>query len=69
MIPRQESIFSWEREWRIRADYLRLDPTETRVIMPSAEEAFEIVYEFARQEVARWLAVSLDIFGFRANIA
>ena len=74
--------FSWEREWRIRADYVRLDPAETLVILPSAEEAFQIVYEFAREEVdgdedgpigvyhvAKWLAVSLDIFGFRANIA
>jgi hypothetical protein len=69
--------FSWERECRIQADYLKLEPTETLVIVPSATEAFDLVYEFAKEEVdgdedgptgvnhvAKWLAVSLDIFGF-----
>ena len=69
--------FSWEREWRINVDYLELDPSETLVIVPTSEEAFELVYEFADLEPdgdedgpcgvyhrAKWLAVSLDIFGF-----
>jgi len=49
-------------------------------IVPTADEAFDIVYEFAREEadwdedgpvgiyyVPRWLAVSLDTFGFHVN--
>ena len=75
--------YTWEREWRIKTDVLRLDPKHTLVIVPTADEAFELVYDFARIEadwdveggtgeghisgfyhVPRWLAVSLDIFGF-----
>jgi len=69
--------FTWEREWRIKTDYLKLDPKETLVVVPESDEAFEIVYEFADTEAdwddgfpiaayhkAKWLAVSLDIFGF-----
>jgi hypothetical protein len=73
--------FTWEREWRIRSDSLQLDPKQTLVIVPTADEAFELVYEFAEAEadwdedgpvgvyhVPMWLAVSLDIFGFHLNI-
>jgi len=70
--------FSCEREWRIKADYLKLDPNETLVVVPSSNEAFDLVYEFADIEAdydnepvpsgfyhkPKWLAVSLDIFGF-----
>lgn len=69
--------FTWEREWRIKTDYLRLDPREALVVVPTSDEAFELVYEFADMEAdgdwdspgfyhkPKWLAVSLDIFGFR----
>lgn len=70
--------FTWEREWRLKTDFLELDPNETLVVVPTSEEAFDIVYEFAKVEadwddeqpigiyhVARWLAVSLDLFGYR----
>jgi hypothetical protein len=70
--------FTYEREWRIKTDSLKLDPQKTLVIVPTAEEAFDLVYQFADMEadydkegnpesayhVAKWLAVSLDIFGF-----
>lgn len=73
--------YTWEREWRIKADALSLDPRHTLVIVPTANEAFGIVYGFAGMEPdvdiedgepyiwgayhkPRWLAVSLDIFGF-----
>lgn len=69
--------FTWEREWRINVDYLELDPSGTLVIVPTSEEAFQFVYEFADLEPngdedgpwgvyhsPKWLAVSLDIFGF-----
>lgn len=45
--------FTWEREWRIKADELILDPKHTLVVVPTSEEAFEIVYEFAKIE-AEW---------------
>ena len=74
---------TWEREWRIKTDALQLDPKHTLVVVPTADEAFDLVYEFAEIEAdwdvegshgeayisgvyhkPRWLAVSLDIFGF-----
>lgn len=45
--------FTWEREWRIQAAKLRLDPKHTLVVVPTSEEAFEVVYEFAKIE-ADW---------------
>lgn len=77
--PVKQIDFTWEREWRIKVDYLELDPKETLVVVPTSEEAFDLVYEFAGLEAdgdwddpfptgfyhkAKWLAVSLDIFGF-----
>jgi len=75
--------YTWEREWRIKTDALRLDPKHTLIIVPTADEAFELVYDFTRIEAdwdvegskgegyisgfyhePKWLAVSLDIFGF-----
>lgn len=83
--PVADLDFTWEREWRIRTDRLKLDPKQTLVVVPTAEEAFEFAYDFAELEadwdvegsggegyisgvyhVARWLTVSLDLFGFRA---
>jgi hypothetical protein len=78
--PAKGIDFTWEREWRIKIEYLRLDPRETLVVVPTSEEAFDLVYEFADLEPddwdeeaglpshvyhkPKWLAVSLDIFGF-----
>ena len=76
--PMNNIDFTWEREWRIKADHLKLDPNETLVVVPSSDEAFDLVYEFADIEAdydnepvpsgfyhkPKWLAVSLDIFGF-----
>lgn len=81
--PEQRIDVTWEREWRIKIDFLELVPKETLVIVPTSEEAFEIVYEFAKLEAdwdveggsgegyiagayhkPKWLAVSLDLFGF-----
>lgn len=81
--PIQGVDFTWEREWRIKTDSLELDPKETMVIVPTSDEAFEIVYELADLEQEwdvegssgegtvvgvyhkpKWLAVSLDLFGF-----
>ncbi|MGA4049786.1 hypothetical protein ACI2TP_21975 [Ralstonia nicotianae] len=80
--PNCEIDFTWEREWRISADELHLDPEHTLVVVPTSEEAFEVVYEFASVEAdvdrdgstmgayhaPRWLAVSLDMFGFNAAL-
>jgi len=42
--------FTWEREWRLRVDELRLDPKETLVVVPTADEAFSIAYDLAEME-------------------
>lgn len=82
--PSKGIDYTWEREWRIKTNLLKLDPKYTLVVVPTSEEAFDIVYEFADVEAdvdvegsndtegyiagfyhkPRWLAVSLDLFGF-----
>jgi len=83
--------YTWEREWRIKVDELKLDPfAPTLVVVPSSKEAFEIVYDYADVDIEhewgsddysdptagyitgfsqvhkpKWLAVSLDMFGFK----
>ncbi len=42
--------YTWEREWRICADSLTLDPKQTLVIVPDATTAFQIVYGHAEEE-------------------
>lgn len=72
--------YTWEREWRVNCDALTLDPNETLVIVPTSDEAFDIVYELADLEAdwddeqpvgvyhkPKWLAVSLDLLGFTLN--
>lgn len=69
--------FTWEREWRIKSDFLELDPKSTLIVVPDAETAFELAYEHSDVEVeldypgtpigsyhvAKWMTVSLDLFG------
>lgn len=45
--PERDIDFTWEREWRIAGPSLRLDPAQTLVIVPTASEAFEVLYNFA----------------------
>lgn len=85
--PTNGTDFTWEREWRIRTKELKLDPKHTLVVVPTSEEAFQIVYEFANLEAdwdvegsqgeayitgtyhdPKWLAVSLDMFGFQGAL-
>jgi hypothetical protein len=77
--PGRNIDYTWEREWRVQTKALRLDPRQTIVIVPTAAEAFELVYEYANAEAdvdgsgeacgvfhqPKWLAVSLDMFGFQ----
>ena len=76
--PSRGIDFTWEREWRIRGADLQLDPKETLVVVPTADEAFDLTYRLADMEadydddggpsnayhVPKWLTVSLDLFGF-----
>ena len=75
--PTKNIDFTWEREWRVKTDHLVLDPRRTYAVVPSSDEAFQIVYDFADLETdwnedgpagtyhsPRWLAVSLDLFGY-----
>ena len=77
--PKQGIDFTWEREWRIRAEEVVLDPKQTLVVVPTSDEAFDVVYQFANVEAdydidgsvmgayhdPKWLAVSLDLFGLK----
>lgn len=75
--------FTWEREWRIKTDELILEPEKTLVIVPTANEAFDIMYENSTPELnsvddegnpddvyqkVKWLALSLDFFGFSERL-
>jgi len=42
--------FSWEREWRIHADKLPLDPTETTLIVPNRQWEDRLRNEFASRQ-------------------
>jgi hypothetical protein len=42
--PLDGKDFTWEREWRIKSSELELDPASTLVVVPTAKEAFQIVY-------------------------
>lgn len=65
--------FTWEREWRVCTESLCLDPKETIIIVPEAQIAFTMMYEYSRMEVVTedgwvahepiWMVVSLDFFG------
>jgi hypothetical protein len=37
--------FSWMREWRIAGDHLKLEPSETLLIVPTEDEAQELAYK------------------------
>ena len=45
--PGAGTDFTWEREWRIQTPELELEPQHTLVIVPTANEAFDIVRDFA----------------------
>ena len=72
--------YSWEREWRIATTELSLDPHETLVVVPTAEEAFQLMHDTAVVELdpteigtavtltPRWLAVSLDVLGYDLQV-
>ena len=82
--PISGTDYTWEREWRISTDLLKLDPEHTLVILPTSEEAFDLVYGFSNDvpdwdvegsrgpayiagsyKEPKWLAVSLELFGFK----
>lgn len=45
--PSANVDFTWEREWRIQTECLELDPRSAFAVVPTAEEAFDILQEFA----------------------
>ena len=48
--PTRSIDYTWEREWRIKTDALELDSQQTLVIVPTADEAFEVFDEHVEQE-------------------
>ncbi len=75
--PNEGIDFTWEREWRVKADQLPLNPEQTLVVVPTSQEAFDLMFEMAKWEAEfdefgapvigcpkpKWLVVSLDFFG------
>lgn len=76
--PNNGIDFTWEREWRIKIEELKLEPSAAVFILPTAKEVFDFTYGHAKLEAdfdrdderpigfyhaAKWLAVSLDFFG------
>lgn len=69
---------TWEREWVIKTDFLKLDCKQALVVVPTSEEAFDLMYNFSEIDAdyhesgdienffhaPKWLCVSLDLFGF-----
>ena len=82
--PEEKIDFTWEREWRIKTNELKLDKNEAMVVVPTAKEAFDIMdgsvpepsgygttaswAEQQRWHMPSWMVVSLDIFGVQFNI-
>ena len=79
--PQAGIDFTWEREWRIRATHLTLDPTSALVVVPTANQAFQLMDRFlapptgegttaswdvqSQYHNPKWMAVSLDLFGVK----
>jgi hypothetical protein len=77
--PNRGIDHTWEREWRIKADKLILDPDHALVVVPTRDEAYGIMYDHSKPEPntidcgegivedywpkPTWTAVSLDLFG------
>ena len=68
--------FSWEREWRIRTDFVNLDPEKARIIIPddSWAECLKDEHEYhehgkvqlmASAYGEEWLAYPIDEFEFK----
>jgi len=57
--PESDVDWSWEREWRVKANYLDLDPAQALVICLSAAESKEIMLQrFCGNE---WLSTSIEL--------
>lgn len=76
--PNNQIDFTWEREWRIQTDELIISPANALIVVPTADEAFELTKYFCEREpddfddegqphgtyeYPTWLTVSLDLFG------
>ncbi len=48
--PRSGKDFTWEREWRVSTSALKIDPEHAFIIVPTAKEAFDLVYDFSDTE-------------------
>ena len=56
--------FNREREWRICTDSLRLERRECLVIVPTADEAFNVmIHAHSGTECPEWLTTAMNFFG------
>ena len=77
--PHKGADYTWEREWRIHAKELTLEPANTLVVVPYASEAWDFAYETAEagpssydragnpegpvQYEPTWQCVALEVLG------
>ena len=59
--PQAGIDFTWEREWRIRIDQLVLDPKNTLVVVPTANEAFDLMDRFVEPPTGEGTTASYDV--------
>lgn len=61
--------FTWEREWRLNAEHLELDPTKCSIIIPKRQWIKEINDYFKRKEIrGEWTFLALEDLGFDVEI-
>ena len=59
-----EIDFTWEREWRVHTESLKLDPARTMVIVPNHQYAFDLMNRYkTKSGPSRWIVIPLDHFG------
>ena len=58
--------FTWEREWRIQIDELKLDPYEISIVVPNKEDAQELERRFDEAEIDRYI---MECLGYGDEIA
>lgn len=58
--------FTWEREWRIRANEFSLDPNEFQIIVPDVNAGNELEYQFNQHE---WYRYHCECVAYGENLA
>ena len=55
--------YSWEREWRIKSDKLKLDPAQTTLVVPNRALSEKIQEKFVARTQAKLRQTGIKMFG------